>query len=79
MVTQQVKHVLGFLPGMLFGRPPLFAQCIDLDVRLYYTAVQNLVYGCGNVPQTLLKAATHQRYIVPNMCSNPSICLSSFP
>ena len=28
----------------------ILAQCVDLDVRLYYAAVQNLVYGCGNVP-----------------------------
>ena len=37
---------------MLFGRPPLLAQCVDLDVRLYYAAVQNLAYGYGNIPQT---------------------------
>ena len=33
------------------------ARCLhnasDLDVRLYYTAVQNVVYGCGNVPYTI--------------------------
>ena len=51
-MTQQVQHVPGFLPWMLFRRPPLFAQCVDLDVSLYYAAVQNLVYRCGNVPQT---------------------------
>ena len=27
----------------------------------------------------LLKAVTHHQYIVPNMCSNLSICPSSFP
>ena len=37
---------------MLLGRAPLLAQCVDLDVHLYYTAIQNLVYGYGNVPQT---------------------------
>ena len=46
-VKQQVQHVPGFLPWMLFGRSPLFAQCVDLDVRLYYT-----VHAYGNVPQT---------------------------
>ena len=30
----------------------LIVQCVGLEVRLYYAAVQNLVYGCGNVPQT---------------------------
>ena len=50
--TQQLQHVPGFLPWMLFRRPPLLAQCVDLDMRLYYVAVHNLVYGCGNVPQT---------------------------
>ena len=33
-------------------RPPLLAQCFEFYVRLYYAAVKNLVYGCGNVPQT---------------------------
>ena len=28
---------------------PVLAQCIDLDVHLYYMAIQNLVNGCGNV------------------------------
>ena len=37
---------------MLIGCPLLFVQCIDLDVCLYYAAIQNLVYGCENVPQT---------------------------
>ena len=38
----------------------------------------SMVYGCGNVSRPLLKAATHHRYIVINMCSNSSICPSSF-
>ena len=29
--------------------------------------------------RSLLKAATQHRHIVPNMCSNPSICSSNFP
>ena len=37
---------------MLFRRPPLLTQCVDLDVGLYYAAVQNLVYRSGNFPQT---------------------------
>ena len=47
LVTQQVQHV----PGLPWMRPPVLAQGVELDVRLYYTAVQNLVYGFGNVPQ----------------------------
>ena len=43
LVEHLVQHVPGFLPWMLFKRPPLLAQCVDL-VRLYYAAVQNLVY-----------------------------------
>ena len=35
----------------------LLAQRVSLDVRLYYAAVQNLVYGCGNVPQTTAKSS----------------------
>ena len=46
----------GFLPWMLLRRPPLLAQCFDLHVHLYYTAVQNLVYGCGNVPQDIAES-----------------------
>ena len=52
LMTQQVQHVPGFLPWMLFGQTPLLAQCIDLDLHLYYLTIQNLVHGCGNVPQT---------------------------
>ena len=44
----------------------------DLDVYLYYAALQNLTYGCGMFHRPLLKAATHHRYTVPNMCSNLS-------
>ena len=47
-----MQDVPGILSWTLFGRPPLRAQCIDLDARLYYAAVQNLVYDCENVPQT---------------------------
>ena len=35
----------------------LLTHCVDLDVRLYYATVQNLVYGCGNVPQTTAKSS----------------------
>ena len=42
---------------MLIGRPLLLAQCVDRDLRLYYAAVQNLVYGCENVPQTTAKSS----------------------
>ena len=34
--------------------------------------------GVGMFYRPMLKVATHQRYIVPNMCSNLSICPSSF-
>ena len=66
---------------MLFGRSALLPQSVDLGVRLYYAAVQNLIYGCGNVLDyiPLLKAETHHRYFVTSMCSNKSICPSSFP
>ena len=36
----------------LFGRSPLLAQCVDLDMHLYYAAIQDLIYGCGNISQT---------------------------
>ena len=46
-----------FFPGMLLRRPLLQAQCVDLDVRPYYVAVQNLVYACGNVPQSTIETS----------------------
>ena len=52
LVTQEMQHALRFLRWMLFEWPPLLAQCVDLDVRLYYADVRNLVYENGNVPQT---------------------------
>ena len=36
----------------------LFAQCVDLDVRLNYAAIQYLVYECGNVPQITAESDT---------------------
>ena len=36
---------------MLFRQPPLLT-ILDLDMHLYYVAVQNLVYRYGNVLQT---------------------------
>ena len=56
-VTQQVQHV----PG---GRPSLLAQCVDLDMHLYYVAVKNLVYECGNVPQITAEISDTHRLIV---------------
>ena len=44
-----MQHVPGFL---LWMRPLLLAHCVNLDVHLYYAAVQNLVCGHGNVLQT---------------------------
>ena len=41
----------GCISWMLFGSPPLLAQCVNLDIHLYYAAIQNLVHGCRNVPQ----------------------------
>ena len=41
-----------FFPGCCSGgHHVLLAQCVNLDMRLYYAAVQNLVYACGKVPQ----------------------------
>ena len=40
-----------FFTWMQLGLPIQLAQCVELDVCLYYAAVQNLVYGCGNVLQ----------------------------
>ena len=50
---------------MLFGRPPLLAQRVDLDVHLYYAAIKYLVYGCENVPQTF----TESRDTPPIQCA----------
>ena len=42
---------------MLFGLPLLLEQCDDVDMRLHYAVVQNLVYRCGNVPQTTAESS----------------------
>ena len=42
---------------MQFEQPLLLTQCIDLDVHLYYAAIQNLVYRCGNVPWTTIESS----------------------
>ena len=42
---------------MLFEWPPLLAQHVDLDVHLHCAAIQNLVYGYGNVPQTTAESS----------------------
>ena len=62
------RHGSEFLPWILFGRPLLLAQCVDLDVRLYYVVVQNLVYGCGNVPQV-----TTERSDTPSILLQQSV------
>ena len=79
LATQQVEHVPGFITWMLFGRPSLLAQSVDLDVRLYYAAVQNLVYGCGNVPQTTAKSSENTTYTPKQHVQQSVICPSSFP
>ena len=78
LMTQQMQHVPWFIPWILFGRSPLLAQCVNLDAYLYYAAVQNVIYGYGMFHRPLLKQ-WHHRYIVPNVCNDPSICPSSFP
>ena len=47
----------GFVPWMLFRWSPLLAQCTDFDVHLYYVTIQNVVYGCENVPQTTAESS----------------------
>ena len=47
---------LDFFPGCVWAAIAP-RKCIVLDVRLYYSAVQNLVYGCGNVPQTTAESS----------------------
>ena len=76
--TAGAQHVPRFLPWMLFRQPLLLAQCINLDVHLYYLAVQNLVYGRGNVPQTTAEKSDTP----PTHCAQhvqQSINMSIFP
>ena len=58
--SRRFPKVHGDTPGATCARiSPLYAvraaillaQFSNLDVHLYYAAVQNLIYGCGNVPQ----------------------------
>ena len=69
--------------------PDLFPGCCSGGHRCLHNA-QILMCICTMWPsrtwsmgvrmfhRPLLKAATHHRYIVSNMCRNPSICPSSF-
>ena len=78
LVTQQVQYVPGFLPWMLFGWPLLFAQCVELDVHLYYAAIQNLVCRCGNDPQTTAEGSDTPLIHSDQHMHQPSMCPSSF-
>ena len=86
-VSRQFPMVLGDTGGATCSqsssldaarRPPLIAQYINLDMRLYYVANQNLVYVCGNVPQTTTQSSDTLLIPCVNMYINPSICPSSF-
>ena len=80
LVTQQMQHVFGFRPWMLFWQPTLLAQCVGLDLRLYYAVVQNLVHRCENVPHTTAESSdTPPIHFFPTRVGNPSICSSCFP
>ena len=79
LMTQQVQHVPGYLPWMLFGRPPLLAQCVDFACVCDMCPSGTWSTGVEIFHRPLLKVATHYRHIMPNMCSNLSICPSSFP
>ena len=68
-----------FLPWVLFGWPSLLAQCVDLDVNLYYAAVQNMVYAFGNIPHTTAESNYTSPIHCANICSNPPIYTSIFP
>ena len=49
---------------MLFGRPLLVAQCVDLDVRMYYVTVQNLVYVCRSSDKTPIHSTQHVQHSI---------------
>ena len=53
LLTQQVQYLPGFLPWILFGQPLPFIKCVIHNMCLYYAAIQNLIYGHGNVPLTV--------------------------
>ena len=52
-----MQNVPGFSPWMLFGQPPLLAQCINLVLCLYYIAIWNLFYGCRNILQAIAESS----------------------
>ena len=58
MVHGDAAGVSGFLLWMLLRQPPLLAQCLDLDMHLYYKAIQNLAYRYENVPQTTAESSS---------------------
>ena len=51
--------------GPLWASRPWLEQCIDIHVHLYYAAVQNLIYRCGNVPQITSESS----YTPPIYCT----------
>ena len=68
-MTQHVQHVPGFIPWLLLGRPPLLAQCVDLDCVCTMWPSRTWSTGLGMFHRSLLKTVTP----VPNMYSKPSI------
>ena len=53
------------LPWMMFGRPPLFAQCVDIDRRLYYSTIQNL---WSRVLECPTDHCWKQRHTIEKLC-----------
>ena len=60
-------------------RPPLLHNASIFTCVCTTRPSRTWSTGVGMFHRLLLKAATRCRYIVLNMCSNPSVCPSSFP
>ena len=57
----------------------VLARYVDLHLRRYYAAVQNLVCGCGNVSQITSERSDTPPIYCAQHVQQTSICPSSFP
>ena len=55
--TDTAGEICARISSPALARPPLLTQGVDLDKCMYYTAVQNPIYGCEHIPQTTFESS----------------------
>ena len=68
-----------FFPGCFSGSHCCLRNALIFTCVCTMQAFRTWSMGVGMFHRSLIKAAAHHQYIVPNMCSSPSIHPSSFP